>query len=109
KVLDFGVAKLADTDINLGATLEGAIVGTPAYMAPEQARGESVDFRSDVYAVGTVLYQLIAGRPPFEGRSFGQLVVQITNDLPPPLPALSVGGERVPPGLAERVMQCLEK
>ncbi|MGQ0505000.1 MAG: protein kinase domain-containing protein [Myxococcaceae bacterium] len=105
KVLDFGVAKLLTPigDLSGGGTIAGAIVGTPAYMAPEQASGLPTDHRTDLYAAGTVLYEMLAGQPPFDGQVFGQLVVQLTTQQPPPLP------ERIPAALKSVVLKCLEK
>jgi serine/threonine protein kinase len=111
KVLDFGVAKLTPPlgEEKASGTLEGAIVGTPAYMAPEQAAGLGADYRADIYGVGVVLYEMLAGRPPFESTAFGQLVVQIITKAPPPLPSLTSGGERIPSELRALVMRCLDK
>lgn len=111
KVLDFGVAKLLKPigDLKLVGTKAGIVVGTPEYMAPEQAMGQPPDARVDVYAVGLVLYELLAGTQPFIADNFGQLVLQITQTPPPPLPPLSVSGEKIPPRLAAVVMRCLEK
>src|SRR5512138_389019 len=67
KVLDFGIAKLRDESASAASTTSaGAIVGTPNYLAPEQARGDPVDARADLYAVGCLLHELLAGRPPFQ-------------------------------------------
>src|SRR5439155_13092850 len=92
KVCDFGVAKLAARAENESApfsrhlTVDGVAIGTPDYMSPEQARGESVDGRSDLYSVGVVLYHLIAGRTPFVGDSpLGIALQQVSDD--PPLPS----------------------
>jgi serine/threonine-protein kinase len=109
KVLDFGVAKLLTSEGNLTGTLDGTIIGTPAYMAPEQAAGLPVDHRADIYAVGNILYELLAGHPPFQATAFGQLVVQIITQPPPPLPTHLPSGEPMPPALAELVMRCLAK
>jgi len=109
KVLDFGVAKILTSDGNTTGTMDGTIIGTPAYMAPEQAAGLPVDARSDVYAVGNILYELLSGKPPFQAPAFGQLVVQIITHPPPPLPAHLPSGEPLPPPLSELVMRCLAK
>jgi predicted ATPase/tRNA A-37 threonylcarbamoyl transferase component Bud32 len=89
KVLDFGIAKpKADgTPGREQITKAGAVLGTPAYMAPEQCLGHAVDARTDVYALGCVLYEMLAGRPPFEGASVGELTVKHCTE-PPPSPAL---------------------
>lgn len=109
KVLDFGVAKLLTSEGNTTGTMDGTIIGTPAYMAPEQAAGLPVDPRADVYAVGNILYELLAGRPPFQAPAFGQLVVQIITQPPPPLPTQLPSGEPMPRQLSELVMRCLAK
>src|ERR1051325_9070651 len=79
KVLDFGLAKLTDRDtpvtdpeavtIPITETSPGAIMGTSGYMSPEQAQGESIDERSDVFSLGVVLYEMVAGKPPFKGKT----------------------------------------
>src|SRR5262249_6347669 len=112
KVLDFGVAKLATPlggDLPLTTTVEGTIVGTPAYMAPEQATGGSADARTDLYAVGVVLYELLAGHPPFQAPAFGQLVAQVLTSPRPPLPSHIPGGERIPSALPAVVRRALAK
>jgi pimeloyl-ACP methyl ester carboxylesterase len=81
KVADFGVAKLAGSEPITGA---GAVVGTVGYLAPEQARGDAVDARSDVYALGIVLYRLLTGRLPFEGTMTEVIVATMTRAIPPP-------------------------
>jgi eukaryotic-like serine/threonine-protein kinase len=85
KVLDFGLAKFtaplgASADPTL--TRDGSVVGTPAYMSPEQATGESVDARSDVYAVGIILFQMLSGRLPFEGDAIEQLRCHLVEPVP---------------------------
>ena len=111
KVLDFGIAKLLKPigDLPESATAAGVVIGTPEYMAPEQAMGEATDRRADVYAVGLVLYELITGVQPFRGDTFGKLLVEITSSPPPPLPDVTALGEPVHPVLKDIVMRCLEK
>ncbi|MFO0598875.1 MAG: protein kinase [Myxococcaceae bacterium] len=111
KLLDFGIAKLLRPigDLPRVGTKAGVVVGTPEYMAPEQAMGGEADARIDVYAVGLVLYELLSGDQPFKGETFGKLVLEITQSPPPPLPEVTHAGERLPPGLAAVVLKCLEK
>jgi serine/threonine protein kinase/Tfp pilus assembly protein PilF len=93
KVLDFGLAKIlrprgpVDVDAALTAqhTLAGVVLGTVAYMSPEQARGREVDARSDLFSLGVVLYEMLAGRLPFQGSSFAEIADAILNHVPPPL------------------------
>lgn len=99
KVADFGVARLAESTED-GASL---IVGTPRYMAPEQADGGRITPATDVYAIGAILYELLVGRPPFDGRTAVELAVRHREDPVPPLPA------RVDSGLAAVVYTALAK
>ena len=72
KVLDFGIAKAVgnpDTNAYTTVTEPGQLVGTPSYMSPEQARGKPTDERSDIWAFGCVLYEMLTGKPPFEGET----------------------------------------
>ncbi|WP_434384849.1 protein kinase domain-containing protein [Melittangium boletus] len=75
KVLDFGIAKLLDTEERGTDTAEGTIIGSADYMSPEQSRGEAVDGRSDLYALGVIAYRLVTGRPPFEEKSLTALLL----------------------------------
>jgi eukaryotic-like serine/threonine-protein kinase len=108
KVLDFGVAKVLTAQGTQG-TLDGTIIGTPTYMSPEQAAGLPVDVRADIYAVGTVLYELLAGHTPFEAPNFGQLMVRILTETPAELPARTPAGEPVPRALVALTRRCLAK
>jgi serine/threonine protein kinase/WD40 repeat protein len=82
KILDFGIAKLTG---EAGRTQLGAVLGTPAYMAPEQTRGEAVDARADVWSLGVVLYEMLAGRRPFTGGSGAAVVHAVLQGTPEPL------------------------
>ncbi len=106
KVTDFGIARLADADARAGKlTATGMVVGTPAYMAPEQLSGDSVDVRADLYALGAVLYECLTGRSPHEGLGLMQLFARAQQDTPAPDPrALRPD---TPPGLAAVIRQAL--
>src|SRR5262249_49843598 len=88
---------------------DGAIIGTPMCMAPEQAAGAAVDYRADIYAVGVILYLLLTGRLPFEAKTFAALAVQLITKPPPPLPDKTPSGETIDPALKALVLKCLEK
>jgi Tol biopolymer transport system component len=112
KLLDFGIAKLlpaedgerTDTTVAPDApqTQPGALLGTVGYMSPEQARGEPADVRSDVFAVGAILYEMLSGRRAFAGGSKVETLHAILTEEPPPLAGL-------PPALERIVARCLEK
>ncbi len=104
KLLDFGMAKLERAEGRL--TREGATVGTPEYMAPEQARGQDVDHRADVYSVGCIAYELLTGRPPFWAEAAADvMIMQVTQAPTPPReynPEISVALQTV-------ILRCLSK
>jgi serine/threonine protein kinase len=101
KLLDFGLAKLMAADADLTQTIEGAVLGTAAYMSPEQAQGRTLDERSDIFSFGAVLYEMLAGAPAFGGHSTADILSAILRDDPGPLNA---------PALLERVVRrCLAK
>jgi serine/threonine protein kinase len=81
KVLDFGIAKLVETEM-VNVTQTGVTMGTPMYMSPEQCIGQNVDHRTDIYAMGAMLYQIFAGRLPFDGRTFAEVVAQQLTAVP---------------------------
>ncbi|MBL9019002.1 MAG: serine/threonine protein kinase [Myxococcales bacterium] len=89
KVLDFGIALLADSS---GTLTRGAVLGTPAYMSPEQAAGKSVDHRADVYALGAVVYRCVTGRQPFSAPDTPALLYQVIHEQPPPPSTLASVG-----------------
>lgn len=115
KILDFGVAKLLHAQENspLGIsthqTSPGAMIGTPTYMSPEQACGRELDPTSDVYSLGVIFYEMITGKVPFEGHSFGELVVKHTVMAPPRPSRREDLTYPVDPELEELILRCLEK
>lgn len=80
KVLDFGVSKLGE---HSGTLTQGRVVGTPAYMAPEQARGRAVDHRADLYALAAIVYRCATGRPPFSGKDMPVILHEVVYTMPP--------------------------
>jgi serine/threonine-protein kinase len=110
KVLDFGLARRSATEAEDQGTrtmesLEsmGTTGGTLSYMAPEALRGEQCDHRADVWALGVVLYEMLAGQPPFRGGTPFEVSAAILHKTPPPLPVL------VPPSVVAVIEQCLAK
>jgi WD40 repeat protein/tRNA A-37 threonylcarbamoyl transferase component Bud32 len=113
-VLDWGLGKdLASPDpaspgsddrAQPGDTVEGAVVGTPAYMPPEQARGEPVDERGDVYSLGALLYHVLAGAPPFAGASNTEILAAVLRGAPPSIEALQPGVPRDLAALVKKAM-----
>jgi eukaryotic-like serine/threonine-protein kinase len=116
KILDFGLAKLTeapdagsegDAAVTRTATEAGLVVGTAGYMSPEQARGRRADARSDIFALGAILYEMLSGRQAFEGETAADRLSAILHHDPPEL--ASAAGEPVWPGLERIVRRCLEK
>ena len=105
KLLDFGIAKLVRTNPGTEKTQTGNMLGTPRYISPEQARGIHVDHRSDIYSLGVMAYEMLAGRAPFQGETAMDLVVKHMNEEPPPLSQFA----RVPKALEHCVMAMLAK
>ena len=108
KVLDFGIAKLAP-QLHRGdspRTATGALLGTPDYMAPEQIAGGAIDGRSDLYALGALLYEATTGQRPFAGRNVFELLRAQVEELPPPPDAVR---RDLPPALAAVIMRALAK
>jgi tRNA A-37 threonylcarbamoyl transferase component Bud32 len=110
KVMDFGLAKLLDPAAHKGGLVTGAefAVGTPGYMCPEQARGEEMDHRGDLYSVGVILYELLSGRLPFSGGCTMDVLLAHATDEPPWFTDIGISGW-VPPAIEEVVRACLAK
>jgi serine/threonine-protein kinase len=107
KVLDFGIAKLTGDAPGSRRTRTGIVMGTPAYMSPEQCEGKgNIDARTDVYALGIVLYEMITGRVPFAGEGYGEVLVQHLTKRPE-RPTTARGA--VPPYVEAVIMKSLEK
>jgi serine/threonine-protein kinase len=108
KVVDFGLAKLKAEGATTNVTMPGIVCGTPDYMAPEQGRGDAIDGRSDLYAIGVILFQLLTGRLPFEADSPTQ-VVMMHISVPVPDPRQAVPERGIPETLARVAMKAMSK
>ncbi len=106
KVLDFGIAKLRLAEMRGDQTAAGLIIGTPDYMSPEQANGEPVDGRSDLYSLGVIAYQLATGRLPFAGAGVAAVLVAHAREVPT---APHLVNPEVPLALSHAIMKALEK
>jgi TolB-like protein len=113
KVLDFGLAKEIHTADSSGVTLTsaegtkvGVVMGTLAYMSPEQVAGRAIDHRTDIFSVGIMLYEMASGRRPFEGASSAELASAILRDTPRPLNELRA---ELPEEFVRAIQRCLEK
>lgn len=114
RVLDFGLARMEAAGaggtealtVSLGLTEPGTVVGTPAYMAPEQVKGATADARSDVHAVGVVLYEMLAGSRPFESSSYATVVHAIAYEDPEPIARRRPG---VPRAVVRVIERCMRK
>lgn len=105
KVLDFGIAKLTETDQERSATRTGTVLGTPQFMSPEQCVGRGVDHRTDIYALGAILYRTYCGRMMFDGDSAAEILsAQLYQK--PEKPSLYAS---IPPALETLILDCLEK
>ncbi|MGH9366685.1 MAG: protein kinase domain-containing protein, partial [Thermoanaerobaculia bacterium] len=103
KIMDFGIARLTQ---ERGMTATGTVVGTPDYMSPEQARGQPLDVRSDIYSTGVVLYELFAGTLPFEGDSPLAVVLKHVQEKPP---SPQTKNPKIDPKVAVIVLKCMQK
>jgi serine/threonine-protein kinase len=112
KLLDFGISKLVEPDADaevVHQTAEGTILGTPEYMSPEQASGQPVDFRADIYSLGVLLYEMLTGRKPITGRSFSERICAVVTVRPAPPSQIEGLGLCLPRQLESLIMKCLEK
>ena len=102
RVTDFGLAKRTEGDVDV--TQVGQALGTPLYLAPEVASGEPADARSDLYSLGATFYHLLAGRPPFEGKTAPQLIIKHVNEAPLPLCGVAPGIDPRFPAIIDRLL-----
>ena len=103
KIMDFGIARLKE---ERGMTAEGTVVGTPDYMSPEQARGIALDFRSDIYSTGVVLYEVFTGTLPFEGDTPLAVVLKHIQEKPP---SPQTRNPKIDPKTSQIILKCMQK
>ncbi|MBW2455520.1 MAG: serine/threonine protein kinase [Deltaproteobacteria bacterium] len=108
KILDFGIAKVSTSQSATKLTMAGAVFGTPHYMSPEQAAGAAVDHRTDIYSLGVILYEMVAGKLPFNADNFMGILTQHMYRAPVPIRAL-VEAPDCAPGLEALILKCLSK
>jgi len=109
RILDFGIAKLLEgSAIGTNTLTQGGVIGTPKYMSPEQGSGEKVDARSDLYSLGVVLYEMLVGKAPFNGKTMRQIVLAHLSTPPPPFAKVRPD-LKLPPRLERFVMRLLAK
>ena len=107
KIMDFGIARVSEMKAGAaGLTSTGTVMGTPDYMPPEQAQGQPADFRSDIYSLGIVLYEIFTGHLPFTGDSVMAVVLA---HIQKPAPAPRQANPAIPPELEAIILRCLEK
>ncbi|MFO0760449.1 MAG: serine/threonine-protein kinase [Byssovorax sp.] len=108
RVVDFGLARMMQGESTTGLTEQGMIFGTPEYMAPEQARGDEADTRSDLYAAGVILYEMVVGQVPFPGRSpIAAMTAHLTEE--PPSPRAARAGAEISAALEAVILRALSK
>jgi serine/threonine protein kinase len=103
KIMDFGIARVQASEVR---TQTGLVLGSPKYMSPEQVEGVAVDHRSDIFSLGSVAYEMVAGVPPFDGADLGSLLMDIVRSAPPPPSARNAV---VPPALDEIIVKAMRK
>lgn len=108
KILDFGIARLANPQDSI-VTQTGVVMGTPDFMAPEQAMGKHVDHRADIYSLGASAYALLTGRPPFEGANEYDVIYKQLNDDPSPPSEVAPAEAGVPKWLDRVILKTLRK
>jgi serine/threonine-protein kinase len=108
KILDFGIAKVSDAERGTHVTQPGAIFGTPLYMSPEQAMGQPLDHRTDIYSVGVILYELACGRVPFKADSAVQVLSQHIT-MQPETPSKAAPARQIPPALDALILKAIAK
>ena len=111
KVLDFGIAKAVSNEDNETLTGDGRIIGTPRYMSPEQIQSDDIDHRSDIYSLGCMIFEMLCGAPPFEGRNTTALMISHAQDPPPPFAERLSDQklEQIPYGLERVVRRAMAK
>jgi len=107
KVLDFGIAKIQETQTEPGLTQAGMVCGTPEYMSPEQARGEELDARSDVYAAGVIIYQMVVGQIPFSAPTAMGIVTKHLTEAP--VPPSKMDAIKISPALETVILKSMSK
>ncbi len=103
KIMDFGIARMQKSDVR---TQSGTMMGSPKYMSPEQVGGHTIDHRSDIFSLGSMLYEMVAGTPAFSGKNLGQLLNAILHGTPPPPTQFRAG---VPAALDEIIARAMQK
>jgi eukaryotic-like serine/threonine-protein kinase len=107
KVLDFGISKMSNAAENVSMTRTSAVMGSPVYMSPEQMQTtKGVDARTDIWAIGIILHELLAGRVPFDSQTVTELAIRVAMEAPPPVTSFR---PEVPAGLEQAILKCLEK